>query len=51
MSDKPQIQVSRPFGPTIAKVKIPQELIDTLNNYVDKIIIDEKKNKRTQLWV
>ena len=45
MSDKPQIQVSRPFGPTIAKVKIPQELIDTLNNYVDKIIIDEKKTK------
>ena len=43
MSDKTQIHISKPFGPTIAKVKIPQELIDTLNNYVDKIITDEKK--------
>ena len=43
MSDKTPIQISRPFGPTIAKVKIPQELINTLNNYVDKIITDEKK--------
>ena len=43
MSDKTQIQISKPFGPTIAKVKMPQELIDTLNNYVDKIITDEKK--------
>ena len=45
MSDKTPIQISRPFGPTIAKVKIPQELINTLNNYVDKIIDDEKKSK------
>ena len=45
MSDKTQIQISRPFGPTIAKVKIPQELINTLNNYVDKVITDEKKVK------
>ena len=45
MSDKTQIQISRPFGPTIAKVKIPQELINTLINYVDKIITDEKKVK------
>ena len=45
MSDKTQIQISKPFGPSIAKVKIPQELVDTLNNYVDKIIDDEKKSK------
>ena len=45
MSDKPQIQISKPFGPTIAKVKIPIELIDSLNNYVDKTIADEKKTK------
>ena len=45
MSDKPQIQISKPFGPTIAKVKIPIELIDSLNNYVDKTIADEKKAK------
>jgi len=45
MSDKPQIQISKPFGPTIAKVKMPIELIDSLNNYVDKTIADEKKTK------
>ena len=39
------LQIFKPFGPSIAKVKIPQEMIDQLNRYVDKIIIDEKKNK------
>ena len=39
------LQIFKPFGPSIAKVKIPQEMIDELNRYVDKIIIDEKKNK------
>ena len=37
------IKVIRPFGPSIARVKIPNELVDTLNNYVDKIILDENK--------
>ena len=37
------IEVLRPFGPTIAKVKIPQELIDKLNEYTEKILNDKKK--------
>ena len=45
MSDKTPIQISKPFGPSIAKAKIPLELIETLNNYVDKTIADEKKVK------
>ena len=36
------MKVIRPFGPTIAKVKIPQEIINDLNNYVDKIVIDTR---------
>ena len=40
MSSENTISISRPFGPSIAKVKIPQELVDSLNNYVDKIIED-----------
>ena len=39
------MKVIRPFGPTIAKVKIPKEIIKDLNNYVDKIIENEKKTK------
>ena len=38
-----KISFIRPFGPSIAKIKIPEEVIFSLNNYVDEIIIDEKK--------
>jgi uncharacterized protein (TIGR02466 family) len=44
MSENFQISVTRPFGPSIAKVTMPKELIDTLNQYIDKIIKDEKKS-------
>ena len=39
------IQLIRAFGPTIAKIKIPEQMIESLNNYVDKLIIDKKKSK------
>ncbi len=39
-----KIQIFRPFGPSIAKVVLPQEIIDNLNNYVEKVIVDEKKS-------
>ena len=35
----------RPFGPMILKVTMPEEIIKKLNNYVDEIIIDEKKSQ------
>ena len=38
-----QIKLIRPFGPAIAHVKMPENLIEELNNYTDKIINDEKK--------
>ena len=40
MSD---LQIIRPFGPSIAKITMPEELIKNLNNYVDKTILDEEK--------
>ena len=43
MSNNQQIQITKPFGPSIAKVTIPPELIEKLNDYVDKIILDKKK--------
>ena len=29
----------RAFGPSILKVKMPDKLVDTLNQYVDQVII------------
>tara|TARA_B100001559_G_C16394474_1_gene572792 strand:+ start:357 stop:989 length:633 start_codon:yes stop_codon:yes gene_type:complete len=39
------LTVVKPFGPTIVKVSMPEVLINDLNNYVDKIILDEEKAK------
>ena len=39
------IKVIRPFGPSIARVKMPNDLVQNLNNYIDKIILDEIKSK------
>ena len=41
-----KIQVLRPFGPSVARVKMPIQLINDLNNYVEKIISDEDKLKQ-----
>ena len=40
-----ELQISRPFGPSIAKVTIPKKMVNDLNNYVDQIIINETKSK------
>ena len=37
------IKVLRPFGPTIAKVKIPDNLVKKLNDYTDDVINNEQK--------
>ncbi len=39
------IKVIRPFGPSIARIKMPEMLVDNLNNYIDKIITDKNKSK------
>ena len=38
-----QIQIVKPFGPSIVKTTIPNELLDKLNNYIDKTVADKKK--------
>ena len=45
MSSKIDFKFIRPFGPVICKVTMPDEIINNLNNYVDKIIDDKKKLK------
>ena len=42
------MKVIRPFGPTIAKVPMPESLVKELNNYVDKTLIDKKKPRN---WI
>ena len=39
------LSVVKPFGPSIVKVSIPEMLLNNLNKYVDKTILDEKKIK------
>ena len=40
-----KLNVLNPFGPTVAKVKIPEKMILEINNYIDEIVSDEKKSK------
>ena len=40
------LEVLRPFGPTIAKVKMPQDLIDKLNEYTESILGDQSKQDK-----
>ncbi len=40
------IKVIRPFGPTIAKVKMPKDLINELNSHLDDIVSDAEKSKK-----
>ena len=49
MKNDEAIKIVRPFGPSIARVKIPNDLIEILNSHVDKIISDEKKTKDLDL--
>ena len=39
-----KIEVIKPFGPTIVKLKIPDNVVDEMNNYTDEIINSEKKS-------
>ena len=38
------IKIQKPFGPSIAKIIIPPEIIFSMNEYVEEIIKDKKKS-------
>ena len=46
---KIEVRITRPFGPSIANTKMPDELVNKLNDYVDSVIKDEEKSKK-QDW-
>ena len=39
-------ELLKPFGPSIVKIKMSNEMIKEINNYVDLVIKDEEKIKR-----
>ena len=41
-----KLEQIKAFGPSILKVRIPDKLVDQLNQYVDQVIVDEKKSKK-----
>ena len=47
--EKINIELIKIFGPSILKVSIPQSIIDNLNNYFYKIILDKKKSKELDI--
>ena len=36
-------ELIQPFGPSVLKVKIPEEVVNKLNVYIDEIILDNNK--------
>ena len=38
-----ELEILKPFGPSIVKVKIPQEIIDQMNLFVDEMTKDKDK--------
>ena len=38
-----ELKIIKPFGPSIVKIKIPKDIVDKLNIYVDKLLENEKK--------
>ena len=43
---KTTLNLVRPFGPSVLKTKIPEEVLQKLNTYVDEIIINDEKSKK-----
>ena len=39
------IEIKKPFGPSIAKIIMPGEVISSMNAYVEEIIKDNAKSK------
>ena len=43
--EKINFEVFRRFGPSILKVKIPENVLNSLNNQIDEILVDRDKQK------
>ena len=41
-----KLEILKPFGPSIAKVKIPEDIISGINNHIDDLIKDKEKTTK-----
>ena len=39
-------KIVKPFGPSVVKVKIPEDIIDKLNSYIDEILNNNEKTSK-----
>ena len=46
MTEKNFRTLYRPFGPSIGRTLIPEDLINKINNYIDELIKDEERAKK-----
>ena len=46
MERKTNYQVIKTFGPSIFKIKIPKYILDNLNEYTDKLLKDQKAQRK-----
>ena len=37
------IEILKPFGPSIVKLKLPESIINEMNNYTDNVVNDAEK--------
>ena len=44
--DENKLNIIKPFGPAIGKVKMPEKIINALNDHVDKIVNNEELSKK-----
>ena len=44
--DENKLNIIKPFGPAIAKVKMPEKIMNALNDHVDKIVNNEELSKK-----
>ena len=44
--EKINFELIRKFGPSILKVKIPKNILNSLNNLTDEILVDKEKQKK-----
>ena len=41
-----KLEQIKPFGPVILKVKIPEKIVNELNQYTDEVVADKEKSKQ-----
>ena len=46
MDKKEDFEIIKQFGPSILKVKIPEEILNQINNYVDSVITNSELSSR-----